>query len=125
MVGCQQIISGLMFIGSAFFFEETYQPILEYRKARTLRKAGDTHIYSKLDLERTDVVKKIPVILIRPFEILLQEPILAALTLYMSFVYGIIYMMFEAYPGMRDTIIVNLPDRLQVIFIELRSLAPG
>ena len=125
MVGCHQIISGLMFIGSALFFEETYQPILEFRKARTLRQAGDTHIYSRLDLERTDVVKKIPVILIRPFEILLQEPILAALTLYMSFVYGIIYMMFEAYPGMRDTIIVNLPDRLQVIFIELRSLAPG
>lgn len=37
-------------------------------------------------------------ILLKPFIILALEPMLLAVTLYMSFVYGLVYLLFEAYP---------------------------
>jgi hypothetical protein len=33
-----------------------------------------------------------------PFKVLLQEPVLITLTVYMSFMYGCLYLLFEAYP---------------------------
>lgn len=44
---------------------------------------------------RSDLVKKT---LVKPFVIIVEEPMLLALTIYMSFVYGIIYLLFEAVP---------------------------
>jgi hypothetical protein len=37
-------------------------------------------------------------ILFKPFIMLALEPMLMAVTLYMSFVYGVVYLLFEAYP---------------------------
>jgi hypothetical protein len=37
-------------------------------------------------------------ILAKPFIMLFQEPMLLAITLYMSFVYGVVYLLFEAFP---------------------------
>jgi hypothetical protein len=37
-------------------------------------------------------------ILLKPFIMLALEPMLLAVTLYMSFVYGVVYLLFEAYP---------------------------
>lgn len=37
-------------------------------------------------------------ILARPFQVFFREPMLIAITLYMSFIYGVIYLLFEAYP---------------------------
>lgn len=34
----------------------------------------------------------------RPFRMLLLEPILVLITLYMTFIYGFIYLLFEAWP---------------------------
>jgi len=36
--------------------------------------------------------------LFRPFEMLVKEPILIPITIYMAFIYGILYLFFEAYP---------------------------
>lgn len=38
------------------------------------------------------------VYLLRPFVMIAQEPILALVTAYMSFLYGIVYLLFEAFP---------------------------
>lgn len=43
----------------------------------------------------SDIVTKY---LFRPFQMLIQEPILVAMTLYLALVYGILYLFFEAYP---------------------------
>lgn len=34
----------------------------------------------------------------KPFKILFLEPMLLAITIYMSFTYGCLYLLFEAYP---------------------------
>jgi hypothetical protein len=46
----------------------------------------------------TDFKTRINNILFKPFIMLVQEPMLLAVTLYMSFVYGVVYLLFEAFP---------------------------
>jgi hypothetical protein len=43
----------------------------------------------------SDIVTKY---LLRPFQMLFQEPILLFITIYLALVYGILYLFFEAYP---------------------------
>jgi hypothetical protein len=43
----------------------------------------------------SDIVTKY---LLRPFQMLFQEPILLCITLYLALIYGILYLFFEAYP---------------------------
>ncbi|KAG8990431.1 hypothetical protein FRB94_013368 [Tulasnella sp. JGI-2019a] len=45
-----------------------------------------------------DIRTRLENVLGRPFKVLFLEPMLIAITLYMSFVYGCIYLLFEAYP---------------------------
>lgn len=37
-------------------------------------------------------------IILKPFTMLVLEPMLMAVTIYMSFLYGLVYLLFEAYP---------------------------
>ncbi|KAF9569882.1 polyamine transporter 1 [Agrocybe pediades] len=78
---------------------ETYAPILLVRKARAKRDAtGDHRYYATLERQEKSLRKRIEHVLARPFAILFQEPMLIAMTLYMSFVYGCLYLLFTAYP---------------------------
>lgn len=78
---------------------ETYTPQLLVVKAKRMRKeTGEQRWYAPL--ERTDhsFKNRLNSILLKPFIMLVQEPMLLAVTLYMSFVYGVVYLLFEAYP---------------------------
>lgn len=48
-----------------------------------------------IQLETKDIVRRY---LLRPVAMLIREPILALMTIYMSLIYGIFYLFFEAYP---------------------------
>ncbi|KAF9022967.1 MFS general substrate transporter [Hymenopellis radicata] len=78
---------------------ETYKPILLVQKAKKMRKeTGDDNYYAPMERETKTVTQQIENVLARPFKILVQEPMLIASTAYMSFVYGCLYLLFEAYP---------------------------
>ncbi|KAL0951355.1 hypothetical protein HGRIS_008059 [Hohenbuehelia grisea] len=78
---------------------ETYRPILLVRKARRLRKeTGDERYWAPLEKQSRTVAQTLEHTLARPFKILFREPMLIAITLYMSFVYGCLYLLFQAYP---------------------------
>ncbi|KAJ5418635.1 MFS transporter [Penicillium crustosum] len=47
---------------------------------------------------KVDFKQLAKVYMLRPFIMLVQEPILALLTLYMGFIYGFLYLCFEAFP---------------------------
>lgn len=51
-------------------------------------------------VERTETnfKQRLNDILLKPFIMLALEPMLLAVTLYMSFVYGLVYLLFEAFP---------------------------
>ena len=78
---------------------ETFAPVLHQRKARRLRhETKNWALHSKLDetpVSPKDIVVKY---ILRPFQMLVLEPILLLITIYLAFVYGILYLFFEAYP---------------------------
>lgn len=95
------IFAGVCFIGILFILPETYVPVLLYREAKRLRKeTGDDRWHSALDDNTAregpkDVVRRT---VLKPFTMIIQEPMLAVITLYMSLVYGVVYLLFEAVP---------------------------
>ncbi|KAF5866875.1 hypothetical protein ETB97_008679 [Aspergillus alliaceus] len=82
------ILSGAVYVVSLIFLPETYPPKLWRDKARHYGiQAAETSL--KTQLRKT---------LIRPWRMLFAEPILFLLSLYMAFIYGILYLDFTAYP---------------------------
>ncbi|KAL0569549.1 hypothetical protein V5O48_012412 [Marasmius crinis-equi] len=82
-----------------FTMPETYMPVLLVQRAKRLRKeTGDDRYYAPMEVVKKTVRERTEVILGRPFKMLIQEPMLIAVTVYQSFVYGCLYLLFAAYP---------------------------
>ncbi|KAI0788630.1 MFS general substrate transporter [Abortiporus biennis] len=93
------IFAGVCVVVVFFTLPETFVPILLVKKAKKLRKeTGDDRYWAPLEKLDLSFAKRVEHILARPFKILFLEPMLLAITLYMSFIYGCIYLLFEAYP---------------------------
>ncbi|KAI0313062.1 major facilitator superfamily domain-containing protein [Amylostereum chailletii] len=93
------IFAGVCFVWAVVGVPETYPPVLLSNKAARLRKeTGDDRYYSPLEAQKMPFGKRAQKILGTPFKVLFQEPVLIALTVYMSFLYGCLYLLFEAYP---------------------------
>ena len=83
-------------IGLLVIPETSAQRILQ-AKAKALRfKTGNWALHAKADEKQVTVDTIVNIYLMRPFIMLIQEPILALMTAYMSYLYGIIYLLFEA-----------------------------
>ncbi|ETW87361.1 major facilitator superfamily [Heterobasidion irregulare TC 32-1] len=92
------IFAGLCLVAIVFTVPETYVPILTVRKAEHIRKVtGDERYYAPLET-KISISKQVENILAKPFKILFREPMLLAITIYMSFLYGCLYLLFEAFP---------------------------
>ncbi|MCJ1307371.1 hypothetical protein MMC25_001017 [Agyrium rufum] len=86
-------ITGLMFV------RETYPPILLSRKAYKMRhETKNWALHAKSEEQKVDFHELVVKYLFRPFQMMIQEPILVLITIYMALVYGILYLFFEAYP---------------------------
>lgn len=93
------IMGSLALILDVFLYQETYHPIILSYKARELRqRTGNWGIYSKQDLVEVDLRDLVTKNLARPLRMLFTEPILFLITLYTAFIYGILYLLLEAYP---------------------------
>ena len=76
---------------------ETYAPTILLKRARTLRKETGTDIYvTEQELDLRPLSERLQVYIFRPFQLLTQEIIVILLTLYMSVLYGLLYMFFVA-----------------------------
>ncbi|KAI6115551.1 MFS general substrate transporter [Pisolithus croceorrhizus] len=93
------IFAGVCWVFVVLTIPETFAPIILVHKARDVRKrTGDNRYYAPFELRKLSFAQRIESILARPFKVLFNEPMLIAITAYMSFVYGCVYMLFEAYP---------------------------
>ncbi|KAL2857325.1 major facilitator superfamily domain-containing protein [Aspergillus pseudoustus] len=96
-------ISAIMgFLGTVLlllFFKETYAPMVLVEKAATLRRqTRNWGVHAKQDEVELDFNELITVNFSRPFRMLFTEPIVFLVTLYMSFIYGLMYALLAAYP---------------------------
>ncbi|KAI0094961.1 MFS general substrate transporter [Irpex rosettiformis] len=93
------IFAGVCSILIFFTLPETYTPILVVKRAQKLRKeTGDQNYWAPLERKKLTIVQRLEEVVARPFKVLFAEPMLMALSLFMSFVYGCIYLLFEAFP---------------------------
>ncbi|PYH75534.1 MFS general substrate transporter [Aspergillus uvarum CBS 121591] len=78
---------------------ETFEPVLPTTKAKRLRlQTKDWALHAPAVEQSTELGDICEQYLLRPILMLFQEPILILATLYMGFIYGFLYLCFEAYP---------------------------
>ncbi|CAL5871434.1 uncharacterized protein PFLUO_LOCUS5684 [Penicillium psychrofluorescens] len=95
----QLILSFVAWVLITFTVPETYAPILLKKRAAKLRKTeGDPKFVTETELDARPLADKMRVILLRPFQLLILEPIVLLIAVYMSVLYGLLYMFFVAYP---------------------------
>lgn len=81
------------------FLDETYAPVILIRKAATLRRqTRNWGIHAKQDEVEVDFGELLRNNFARPIVMLITEPILLLVSLYISFIYGLIYALLGAYP---------------------------
>jgi len=82
-----------------FFLEETYPPVILISKAAELRRrTKNWGIHAKQEEIEIDFRELITKNFSRPMRILFTEPIVLLLSIYMSFIYGLLYLFLTAYP---------------------------
>lgn len=81
-----------------FFQQESYGPVILVSKAAELRRlTRNWGIHAKQEEVEVDFRELATKNLMRPLRILFTEPIVLLVTIYMSFLYGILYLNLTAY----------------------------
>ncbi|KAH8430863.1 MFS transporter [Aspergillus melleus] len=91
------IFSGFALV--LFFLDESYAPVILVRKAAIIRR--QTHnwgIHAKQDEVEVEIKELLHNNFMRPIKMLISEPILLLISLYISFIYGLMYALLGAYP---------------------------
>jgi multidrug resistance protein len=95
----QLILSGVVWILITFTVPETYTPTLLAKRAQKMRKeTGDEKYVTEQDIDSRPFSQRLTLFLLRPFQLLFQELIVFFISLYMSVLYGLLYMFFVAFP---------------------------
>jgi len=95
----QLILSGTVWVLITFTVPETYAPTLLARRAKKLRAdTGNDKYVTEADVDLRPLFERLRLFLVRPFQLLFLEPIVFFISVYMSVLYGLLYMFFIAYP---------------------------
>ena len=95
----QLIFASVVYILITFTVPETYAPTILARRAKKMRKqTGEKDHITEQDLDMRPFSERLRIFLIRPFQLLFGEPIVFLVSVYMSVLYGLLYMFFVAYP---------------------------
>lgn len=93
------IASSFFGLIALFIVPETYGPkILQNRATRMRRETKNWALHSFLDEHEPTLGEICHKYLLRPFQMLMLEPILVCMTAYLALIYGIMYLFIEAYP---------------------------
>ncbi|ROT43295.1 major facilitator superfamily transporter [Sodiomyces alkalinus F11] len=93
------IMGFVAFLLDLFFLEETYPPVILVAKAAELRRrTRNWGIHAKQEEIEVDFRELVSKNFSRPMRLLLFEPIVTLLSIYMAFIYGILYLFLTAYP---------------------------
>lgn len=98
--GLMAIFTGALWILGALTIPETYSPVLLRRHAKKLSSRTGKVYKSRIEAEHgaKSVSQEFKTALSRPWILLLMEPIVLLLSIYMAIIYGTLYMMFAAFP---------------------------
>lgn len=93
------IMGAAALVGDTFVLDETYPPVVLIDKAAELRRrTKNWGIHAKQEEVEIDLSELIQKNFSRPIRILVTEPIVLLLSIYMAFIYGLLYLFMTAYP---------------------------
>ena len=93
----QLILAGFVYALMVLTVPETYAPTILLRRARRLRKeTGDPTYVTEQEISRRPLSEELKIYFLRPFQLLFVELIVFLISLYMSVLYGLLYMFFVA-----------------------------
>lgn len=93
------IMGGVAFLLNLFFLSESYPPVILVSKAAELRRrTKNWGIHAKQEEIEIDLRELLEKNFSRPLRMLVSEPIVLLLSIYMSFLYGILYLLLTAFP---------------------------
>jgi MFS transporter, DHA1 family, multidrug resistance protein len=105
------ILGGVAFLLDLFFLQETYPPVVLMQKAKELRRrTKNWGIHAKQEEIEVDMKELFQKNFSRPLRILVGEPIVLLLSIYMAFIYGLLYLSLTAYP---------------IVFQQIHGMSPG
>lgn len=82
-----------------FTIPETFAPVLLRKRAEKLRKeTGNPNITTEQEMFQASFSQVLTETLIRPFQMLLTEPILLLMSMYIALIYGLLYAFFFSFP---------------------------
>ena len=98
--GLMAIFTGVLWIIGSLTIPETYAPVLLKNRAAALSKHTGKVYKSKMEVDRSkqSLGRSFKIALSRPWVLLIKEPIVLLLSIYMAIIYGTLYMMFAAFP---------------------------
>lgn len=85
-------------LGVLFVPETSHSYLLQLRAEKLRHETKNWALHAKADEQPLNYRTVVTVYLARPFQMILSEPILLLITIYVSYIYGILYLFFEAYP---------------------------
>lgn len=95
----QLIFAFVVWVLITFTVPETYAPTILARRAKKLRKeTGSNEHVTEQDLDVRPFTERLVIFLVRPLQLLFGELIVFLISLYMSVLYGLLYMFFVAFP---------------------------
>jgi MFS transporter, DHA1 family, multidrug resistance protein len=81
------------------FLQESYPPVVLVSKAAELRRrTKNWGIHAKQEEVEVDFQELVTKNFSRPLRLLITEPVVLFITIYMSFIYGLLYLFLTAYP---------------------------
>lgn len=111
VIGFLAIFAAVITVLGAISMPETYAPVLLRWRAQKLAEVTGKHYICKLDKGRDLRLKtQFKVALGRPWLLLIYEPIVMLLSIYIAIIYGILYSLFGAFP---------------IVFQRYRGWSPG
>lgn len=94
------IFTGVLWIIGTCLIPETYAPVLLRARAKELSKRTGKNYQTRTDIDqgKQSVANVYKIALSRPWILLFREPIVLFVSIYMSIIYGTLYMLFGAFP---------------------------
>lgn len=93
------IADALIQFAGLFLLRETYTPVLlRWRKEKIIKETGNTRLHTDFDDPDKTVNRTLVTAFVRPFKMLLTQPIIQVLALYMMYLYGLMYLVLSTFP---------------------------
>jgi multidrug resistance protein len=95
------ITDGLILVAGIFLLQETYAPILlHYKKKKLIKETSNNDLYTESDGPTSTLVQIFKISLTRPFRLLGTQIIIQVLSLYIAFIYGLMYLLLSTFPAL-------------------------